>query len=117
MVIRQGNIFWVDLGNPEEPGPGYRHPHLVIQNDIFNASRIQTTVVCALTSNLERAKAPGIVILKKGEASMPKKCVVNVSRIYTVDKVDLIEKIGSLSTKRFDEVLKGIQLLIEPRQV
>ncbi len=117
MVIRQGNIFWVDLGNPEEPEPGYRHPHLVIQNDVFNASHIQTVVVCALTSNLERAKSPGNVLLRKGEANLPKKCVVNVSQIYTVAKADLIEKIGSLSIDRFDNVLKGVRLLIEPRQM
>ena len=28
MVIRQGDVFWVDLGEPSGSGPGYRHPHL-----------------------------------------------------------------------------------------
>ncbi len=66
MVIRQGEVYWVDLGAPRGSSPGYRHPHVVVQNDIFNASRINTVVVCALTSNLRLGQAPGNVLLKKG---------------------------------------------------
>ena len=36
MVIEQGDVFWVDLGETSESGPGYRHPHVVIQNNVFN---------------------------------------------------------------------------------
>ena len=92
MVVRQGDIFWLDLGEPSGSSPGYRHPHLVIQNDVFNASRIATTVVCALTSNLKRAQDPGNTPLEPDEAGLPKRSVVNVSQIITVDKEDLIER-------------------------
>ena len=69
MIIKQGDIFWIDLDDPKGSGPGYRHPHVVIQNDIFNKSKINTVVVCALTSNIKRAAAPGNVLLKKGEGT------------------------------------------------
>ena len=117
MVINQGDIFWVDLEEPSGSEPGYRHPHVVIQNNLFNRSRINTVVVCALTSNLKRAKAPGNVLLDKGEANLRKKSVVNISQIFTVNKSDLSEKIGSLSRERFNQVLEGIKLLIEPREI
>jgi mRNA interferase MazF len=117
VVIRQGDVFWLDLGEPSGSAPGYRHPHLVVQNDVFNASRIATTVVCALTSNLKRAEAPGNVLLKEGEAALARSSVVNVSQIITVDKADLVEKIGSLSRERLLEVLDGFYLLLEPREL
>ena len=117
MVIDQGDIYWVDLGEPTGPEPGYRHPHVVIQNNLFNRSRINTVVVCALTSNMRRAEAPGNVLLEKGEASLPRQSVVNVSRIYTVDRRDLAEKIGSLSRRRIRQILSGVMLVIEPREV
>ena len=79
MVIKQGEIYWVDLAEPKGSEPGYRHPHIVIQNNLFNDSRINTTVVCSLTSNLNRAKAPGNVLLNKGEANLSKQSVVNIS--------------------------------------
>ncbi len=117
MNISQGDIYWVDLGAPRGSEPGFRHPHVVIQNNIFNSSRISTVVVCALTSNLKWAKAPGNVLLKKGEGNLPKDSVVNVSQIETIDKSFLIEKIGSLSPSRVKQVIEGVTLLIEPREL
>ncbi|MDP2854041.1 MAG: type II toxin-antitoxin system PemK/MazF family toxin [Smithellaceae bacterium] len=117
MVIRQGEIYWVSLSDPKGSEPGYRHPHIVIQNNLFNASRISTIVVCSLTSNLIRANAPGNVLLNKDEANLPRKSIVNISQIFTVNKSDLVEKIGQVSKKRMTEVLDGIKLLTEPREV
>jgi len=117
MVINQGDVFWITLKEPSSSQPGYRHPHVVIQNNLFNRSRINTVVVCALTSNLKRAQAPGNVLLNKGEAGLPKKSVINISQIFTVNKTDLAEKIGSLAPGRFNHVLEGIKLLIQPRAV
>ena len=117
MVINQGDIFWVDLKEPSGSEPGYRQPHIVIQNNLFNRSRINTVVVCALTSNLKRAKAPGNVLLNKGEANLPKKSVVNISQIFTVNKSDLSEKIGMLSKDRIAQIFDGIRLLTEPKEV
>jgi len=117
MVAKQGEIYWVDLGEPGGSEPGYRHPHIVIQNNIFNSSNINTVVVCSLTSNLKRSKAPGNVTLNEGEASLPKRSVVNISQIYTVNKSDLSEKIGQVSDKRIYEILDGLKLLIEPREL
>ncbi len=117
MVINQGDVFWIEFDEPSGSEPGYRHPHVVIQNNLFNRSRINTVVVCTLTSNLKRAKAPGNVTLKKGEANLPKKSVVNISQIFTVNKSDLSERIGTLSKMRISSVLQGIRLLTEPREV
>jgi mRNA interferase MazF len=116
MVIKQGDVYWVDLGDPTGSEPGYRHPHVVIQNNLFNHSRIRTVVVCALTSNLKRAAAPGNVLLESGEANLPKQSVVNVSQIFTVDKDQLDEYVGTLSAKRVREILDGIKLVLEPRE-
>ena len=116
MVIQQGDIFWIDLGDPAASEPGYRHPHVVVQNNVFNQSRIRTIVVCALTSNFRRAAAPGNVLLDPGEANLPRQSVVNVSQIFTVDKGQLSEKIGTLSSARVREILDGMWLVLEPRE-
>lgn len=117
MVIQQGDIFWIELDESVGSEPGYRHPHVVVQNNVFNSSRINTVVVCALTSNLRRANAPGNVLLQQGEANLPKRSVANVSQIFTVDKMQVGEKIGTLSASRVREILDGIRLMLEPRDV
>lgn len=114
MVIQQGDIYWVDLGDPVGSAPGFLHPHVVIQNNEFNRSKVSTVVVCALTSNLKRASAPGNVLLEPGEANLPKQSVVNISQVFTVDKRQLGEKIGTLSARRVRQILDGLQLLLEP---
>ena len=117
MVISQGDIYWIDLGEPVGTQSAYRHPHVVIQNNIFNRSRIATVVVCALTSNLKRANAPGNVLLEIDEANLPKQSVVNVSQIFTVSKDQLQQKIGTLSKERIEQILSGIKLVIEPKDI
>ena len=89
----------------------YAHPYVVIQDNLFNHSRIHTVVVCALTTNLKRANAPGNVLLDDGEANLPKQSVIEVSKISSVEKTELGEYIGSLSQQRIDQVLAGMRFL------
>ena len=117
MVINQGDIYWIDLDEPSGSEPGYRHPHVIIQNNLFNRSRINTVVVCALSSNLKRANVPGNVLLEPGEAGLSKQSIILVSQIFTVDKTQLSEYIGTLSSRRVRQILDGIRLVIEPREI
>ncbi len=116
MVINQGDIYWIELEEPEGSEPGYMHPHVIVQNNLFNRSNIKTVLVCPLTTNLKRANAPGNVRIDKKESNLPKESVVNVSQVFTVDKSQLDEYIGTLSTKRITEILNGIRLVLDPRE-
>ena len=115
-VIEQGDIYWITRDEPDGSEPRYRRPYVVVQNNVFNQSRINTVVLCALTTNIRRAKAPGNVLLNKGEANLPQQSAVNISQVVTVDKQFLTEKIGALSMKRVEQIVAGLQLLIEPRE-
>jgi len=53
--IGRGDVFWITPDDSRGPAPTYSRPHVVVQDDVFNHSRIATVVVCALTSNLHRA--------------------------------------------------------------
>ena len=80
MDIGQGDIFWLNPTGSTGDAEGYSHPHIVIQNDILNRSRIKTVVMCALTSNKKRANEPGNVLLDIGEADLPRHSIVVVSQ-------------------------------------
>lgn len=115
-MISQGDIYWIELDEPEGSEPGYKHPHVIVQNNLFNSSKIKTVLVCPLTTNLKRATAPGNVLIEKKESSLPKDSVVNVSQVFTVDRSQLDEYVGTLSSKRMAEILDGIRLVLEPRE-
>ncbi len=111
MVINQGDIYWVPLNEPSGAEPGYIHPHVIIQENVINRSRINTVVVCALTTNIKRANAPGNVLLEVGEGNLPKQSIVVVSQVSTVNKADLGEYIGSLTQERIGKILAGMRFL------
>lgn len=117
MVIRQGEVYWAELDEPLGSEPGYTRPYVVIQNNVFNQSRLNTVLLCAFTSNLRRGQDPGNVTLNAGEAGLPKPSVVVVSQLVTLDRTQLGDYIGTLSKSRVRQILDGVRLLTEPREV
>jgi mRNA interferase MazF len=113
VVIRQGDVYWIDLGQPRGRALAYRHPYVVVQGDPFNRSKIGTVIVCGLTSNLKRAGIPGNVLLKKGEANLPKDSVALATQLYTVDRNYLSDQIGALGSDRIEEILNGIKAVLD----
>ena len=126
--IQRGDIYWIApdavedpdaavgadaaasvAGHADEAVRGPAHPHVVVQDDVFNHSRIATVVVCALTTNLHRASEPGNVLLDEGEGELPRRSVVVVSQISSVAKARLGGRIGSLSAARVEQVLAGLR--------
>jgi mRNA interferase MazF len=109
--IDRGDVFWIAADDSRGPAPSYAHPHVVVQDDVFNHSRIGTVIVCALTSNLKVASEPGNVLLDEGEGNLPRRSVVVVSQIDSVDKARLGARIGSLSAARVDAIVAGLRFL------
>lgn len=95
--IHQGDVYWITLPAPDGMEPGIPHPHVVVQQDVINRSRLPSVAVCALTSNQHRAAIPGNVLLEAGEANLPRPSVVEVSKVSAVDKTQFGEYIGALS--------------------
>lgn len=110
-TFKQGDIFWIEADTSRGSIPGSPHPHVIVQDDVFNRSRISTVVVCALTSNLSRATEPGNVLLEPGEGRLQKQSVVVVSQVSSVYKTRLGEHIGSLSEERVQQILAGMRFL------
>ena len=108
-VINQGDIYWLQWADADESR--IPHPHVVIQDNLFNHSRIHTVVVCALTSNMKKANVQGTILLDVGEANLSKQSIIEVAKVSTIDKARLGEYIGTLSARRVDQILAGMRFL------
>ena len=109
--MRQGDVIWFRFrGHGSEPAG--RRPALIVQDDRFNRSAINTTVIAAITSNLRLAEMPGNVRLRKGEANLPKASVVNITQLRTVDRSSLGKPLGALTPERMNQVLRGLVLVL-----
>lgn len=106
--LYQGDIFWIKV-EKKQTHTELRHPHVIIQEDLFNHSRIETVIVCALTSNLKCANEPGNILLEAGEGNLSRPSVIVVSQIDSVPKIELSEYIGTLSPQRIEQIFAGIR--------
>jgi len=112
MVIKRGQIWWAELPEPVGSGPGYKRPLLIIQANTFNTSRIHTVIAAVITSNLNLSAAPGNILLSTKKSKLPKKSVINVSQLITVDKSFLTQKQSTLPTSIMAQVNEGIRLVL-----
>ena len=110
--MTRGELWWVDLGLPYGSEPGYRRPVLILQNDFFNNSKINTTVIVPLTTNSLYAEAPGNLVLYKEDSKLSKDSVIVVSQITVIDKNRLIEKISKVNNTIIEEVENKIMFVL-----
>lgn len=108
-VVNRGDVFWIGADESRGSIPGHPHPYVVIQDDVLNHSRISTVVVCALSSNLNKANEPGNVLLEPEEGNLAKQSVVVVSQVSCLYKTRLGERIGALSSQRVEQILAGMR--------
>jgi mRNA interferase MazF len=112
VVIRRGELYWVDLGQPSGSRPARRRPVLVVQSDPYNRSRLATALAAVVTSNTDLAGMPGNVFLSAAMTGLPRDSVVNISAIVTVDKADLDERAGEVPTPLMREVDQGLRRVL-----
>jgi mRNA interferase MazF len=112
MVIERGEVWWADLGMPRGSSPGFRRPIVIIQSDDFNQTRLNTTLGVVITTNLRLAEMPGNIMLRKSVVNLPKDSVINVTQVVTIDKHNLLERIGRLSDELIEQIEDGLRLVL-----
>jgi mRNA interferase MazF len=110
--MTRGEIWWADFGIPFRSEPDFRRPVLVVQDDAYNRSKINTIVVVPLTTNLLLQNAPGNVFIDKGESGLSKDSVLVVSQLHAIDRNRLLEKESKVPKHILNEVENGIRLLL-----
>jgi mRNA interferase MazF len=83
-----------------------------MQNDFFNNSKINTTIVIPLTTNMIFADAPGNILISKTESKLKKDSVLAVSQIEAIDKQRLLEKITKLDRRIIEKTENNIMFVL-----
>jgi len=110
--MTRGELWWADFGIPFGSEPGYKRPVLIIQNDFFNNSKINTTIVIPLTTNLTFADAPGNILITKHESKLKKDSVIIISQIEVIDRQRLIEKITKIDREMIEKIENNILFIL-----
>jgi mRNA interferase MazF len=110
--MTRGELWWADFGIPFGSEPGYKRPVLIIQNDFFNRSKINTTIVIPLTTNLILADAPGNILITKSESKLKRDSVITISQIEVIDRQRLIEKITKIDRTIIEKIENNIMFVL-----
>lgn len=108
-IIRRGDIFYADLSPVVGCEQGGIRPVLVIQNDIGN--RYSPTVIVVAITSKSKKELPTHVDLGCMEA-LQKNSVVLLEQIRTIDRIRLLEYIGSVSRLRMLLIDKALSLSV-----
>lgn len=105
--IKRGDIYYADLSPVVGSEQGGIRPVLIIQNDIGNKYS-PTVIVCAITSQLTKAKLPTHIELAGDKYNLPKDSVCLLEQIRTLDKRRLQEKISYIDEQKQKEINRAI---------
>ena len=109
MLIKRGDLFWVNLNPARGSEQAGKRPVLVVQNDVGNEFAA-TTIIAPLTTKGFSKAYPTNVKLPKGVAGLRTDSTILLSQIRTIDKSRLEGKIGHLPESYLKEVNEAIRI-------
>ena len=112
MVVLQGDVYWVELSATMGSEPMQKRPVVIVQRDAINRSKFQAVLVVPLTTQTKHAHLPGSVLLKKGDANLPRSSLARGTHVMVIDKNRLQEKIGTLPKTKTEKIIHSIVFVL-----
>ncbi|MBR6778954.1 MAG: type II toxin-antitoxin system PemK/MazF family toxin [Clostridia bacterium] len=103
MEVSRGDIYYADLSPVVGSEQGGIRPVLVVQNNVGNKYS-PTVIIAAITSQLDKAKLPTHIELKKDKFNLEKDSVVLLEQIRTLDKRRLKDLVCALDKDTMQKV-------------
>ena len=113
MQVKQFEIWIADLNPKIGTEPGKTRPVLVIQTNLLNKIPHPSTIVCPLTTNIEKDADILRVHLQKRMANLTEQCDILIDQIRAIDNTRLIKKIGNLPVALVGKVKENIMITLD----
>lgn len=111
-MIKRGEIYFAQLNPVIGSEQGGVRPVLVVQNDIGNQYS-PTTIILAITSQINKAKLPTHIELKADQFGMERDSVILAEQIRTIDKTRLKQRIAVLNEQMMKRVEQALMISLE----
>ena len=110
--MTRGELWWVDFGIPFGSEPGFRRPVLIVQDNVYTQSRLNTVLVVPLTTNLLFEEAPGNVYLSREESTLSKDSIIVVPQLSAIEKKRLMDLAGTVTRETMEDVETGLAMVL-----
>lgn len=111
MKIKNGYLYWADLGVPRGPEPGKVRPVLVVQTDHLNRLHHGTTISLVGTSKI-RAESLTRNHLTRGLAGNKEPTDILIDQIRSVATDAYVEEIGQVPAVVMKDIRRKLALIL-----
>lgn len=113
MQINQYEIWLADLNPNIGTEAGKTRPILIIQTNLLNNIEHPSTIICPITTKLNKLSDLLRVNLKKGTSNLNEECDIMIDQIRAIDNKRLIKKIGKLPENLNQLVKNNIKIILD----
>ena len=111
--IKQYEVWIAGLNPQIRTEPGKTKPVLIIQSDLLNKIPHPSSIICPITSQINKKSDILRIHLNKGDANLNKDSDVMIDQIRAIDNKRLVKRIGTLSEKLTEKVKENIKIVLD----
>ncbi len=113
MKIKQYEVWVADLNPTIGTEPGKTCPVIIIQTNLLNKIPHPSTIICPVTSNIEKDADILRVHLKKGMANVIEDCDIMIDQLRAIDNKRLVRKIGDLPEELTEIIKENLKITLD----
>jgi mRNA interferase MazF len=113
MQIKRFEIWIADLNPQIGTEPGKTRPVLVVQTNLLNKIPHPSTIICPITTNIQKESEILRVHIKKGTSNLNGNCDIMIDQLRAIDNKRLIKKIGELPDNLSKLVIENLSIILD----
>jgi len=113
MKVNQFEIWIADLNPRVGTEAGKKRPVIIIQTNLLNSSNHPSTLICPLTTNVQKDAEILRVHLPKGTAKLAKDCDIMVDQLRAINNKRLVKKIGEVSSQISEKLKENLLIIMD----
>jgi len=113
MSIKQFEIWIADLNPQIGTEPGKTRPVVIIQTNLLNKIDHPSTIICPVTTQVNKESTILRVHIQKGVANVLEDCDIMVDQIRAIDNKRLLKKVGELPVNVIKRLQENIKIIMD----
>ncbi len=113
MQVKRFEIWVADLNPQIGTEPGKTRPVLVVQTNLLNMIPHPSTIICPLTTNIQKESEILRVHIKKGTANLNESCDIMIDQLRAINNKRLLKKLGELPENLSDKVKENLTIILD----
>ena len=113
MQFKQFEVWIADLNPQVGTEAGKTRPVIVVQTNLLNKANHPSTIICPITTNIQKKSDILRVHLKKGTANLHKDCDIMIDQMRAIDNKRLVNKLGIIPNEIAEVIKENIAIMID----